>query len=147
MLGTPEQPVFERGVQVLKPVGSGCGRIDRAEEGVGRAKRHREIRGNTLGKICGHVALPDRRNVAGLETVNSRKGQFVVHAGIIDGERCRKEPVADDFGPAAAGRAFYAIGGERTSRTVIPFDGSIRFREGRCQWQTKSCRSSGSQTR
>ena len=97
MLGVLEHPIFERGVEVLESVGSRRRRIDRAEEGVGRAERYREILGDPLGELAGYIALPDRRNVAGLEAVDGRKRQFVVDAGIVDAERGRKEAIADDF--------------------------------------------------
>src|ERR1700730_7414851 len=97
MHGVPEYAVLERGVQVLKSVGSRCRWIHRAEEGVSRAERYREIFGDPFGELSGYIALPHRRNVAGLEAVDRRKGQFIVDAGIVDAERGGKEAIADDF--------------------------------------------------
>jgi len=92
-----EHPVLERGFQILKAVGAGRRRIGRAEEGVGRAKYDCKILGDTLGELAGDIALFDWRVVAGPEVIDGRKRQFVVDAGIVDPDRRRKEPVADDL--------------------------------------------------
>jgi hypothetical protein len=97
MLGVLEHPIFERRVQVLEAVGPGRGRIDRAEEGVGRAKRYREILSDPLGKLPGYIALPHWRNVAGLEAIDGWKRQFVVDAGIVDGKSGWEKAVSHDF--------------------------------------------------
>ncbi len=73
MFGVLEDPVFERGVEVLESVGSRYRWIHRAEEGVSRAERYREIFGDPFGELSGYIALPHRRNVAGLEAVDRRK--------------------------------------------------------------------------
>ena len=41
--------------------------------------------------------MPDRRIVAGLETIDGRKRELIVHAGVIDAKRGGKEAIADDF--------------------------------------------------
>ena len=92
-----EQPVFERGLEVLETVGSRARRIDRAEKGVGRAERDRKILGDALGKLTGDIALANRRVVARLEAVDGRQRQFVVDAGIVDPERRREKSIADDL--------------------------------------------------
>src|SRR6516162_8374123 len=97
MLGALENPIFECGLQVLESVGSGSRRIGRTEKGVGRTERHRKVLCDALGELSGNVALANRRNVAGVETVDGWEGQFVVDAGIVDRKRRRKETVADDF--------------------------------------------------
>jgi hypothetical protein len=88
------QPVFEGGLKVLESIGAGC---HRAEKGVSRAERDREVLGDPLGKLRGNVTLPHRRIVAGIETVDGRNGQFVVDAGIVDAERGREKAIADDL--------------------------------------------------
>jgi hypothetical protein len=73
-----------------------------------------------FGKLRGYVTLPDGRKVAGVEAVNGRKRQLVVDAGIVDGERCRKEAVADDFvGPRLAkwNERYREPGQARTQKT------------------------------
>src|SRR5215471_20980583 len=102
MLGTLEHPVFEGGLEVLEAVGPGRRRIDRAEKRVARAKRYRKILGDPLGELGGDVALPHRRNISGLETIDGGKRQFVIDAGIVDGKRGWEEAIADDFVGAAA---------------------------------------------
>src|SRR5438034_8093306 len=97
MLDILEQPVFERGLEVLESVGARGRRIDRAEKGVGRAEGDREVFGDALGKLPGNVALANRRVVAGLEAIDGRKRQFVVDAGIVDPQRRREKSVADDL--------------------------------------------------
>src|SRR4051794_21643155 len=97
MVDILEQPVLERGLEILEPVGTRCGRINRAEKGVCRAERDREILGDALGKLAGNIALSNGRIVAGLEAVEGRQRQFVVDAGIVDTERRREKTVADDF--------------------------------------------------
>jgi hypothetical protein len=63
MRGVLENAIFERGLKILKAVGSGCRRIDRGEEGIGRAERDREILGDSLGKLTGkdRAAVPAGR--------------------------------------------------------------------------------------
>ena len=109
MFGVLEDPVFERGVEILEAVGARRRRIDRAEEGVGRAERYREILGDPLGKLAGNIALPHRRNVAGVEAVDGWKRQLVVDAGIVDAERGREEAIADDLVGSASLRGTSAI--------------------------------------
>ena len=84
MLGVLVDPILERRFEVLEAVGPSRRRIDRAEEGIGRAKRYRKILGDPLGELGGDVALSHRRNVAGLEAVDGRKRQFVIDAGVVD---------------------------------------------------------------
>src|SRR5262249_30989336 len=84
MLGALENPVSGWSIEVLESVGSGNRRIGWAEEGVGRAERHRKVLRDALGELSGNVALTNRRNVAGVEAVDGGKGQLVVDAGIVD---------------------------------------------------------------
>src|SRR5262245_611196 len=97
MFGVLEDPIFEGGVEVLESIGSRYSWIDWAQEGVGRAERDREILGDPLGKFRGNIALPRRRFVAGMETVDRRQRHFVVDAGIVDAEGSRKKAIADYF--------------------------------------------------
>src|SRR6267378_7590727 len=73
MFGALEDPIFERGVEVLESVGSRGRWIHRTEKGVSRAERYCEILGDPFGKLRGNIALPHWRNVAGLEAVDGRK--------------------------------------------------------------------------
>src|SRR5215469_12030691 len=115
MLRTLEHPVFEGGLEVLEAVGPRRRRIDRAEEGIGRAKRYRKILGDPLGELGGDVALPHRRNLAGVETVDGGKRQLVIDAGIVDGERGREKAIADDLVGYALGQGNkYPRGSEET---------------------------------
>ena len=115
MFGVLEDPVFERGVEVLESIGARDRWIHRAKEGVSRAERYREIFGDPLGELCGYIALPHWRDVASVEVVDGWKRQLVVDAGIVDSERGRKEAIADDL----VGGAF----GERNERYSEPWTG------------------------
>src|SRR5262249_43764935 len=92
-----KHPIFERGLEVLETVGAGGRRIDRTEEGVGRAKRNRKVLGDPLGEFARDIALSHRRNVAGVETIDGGKRQLVIDAGNVDGERGREKAIADDL--------------------------------------------------
>ena len=97
MLRAFEQSVFEGRIKVLKPVRSGGHRVRWIEKRIGRTERHREILGNALGELCGYIALPHWRVIAGLETVDGGKRHLVIDAGIVDAERGRKETISYDF--------------------------------------------------
>ena len=104
MLRILEESVLERGLEILKALRTEPGRTaGRCERTMGCADRDREGLGNSFRKFSREIALSERRVVAGLEIGDRREGKLVVHTGVVDAERGRKEAVADNFvggGPA-----------------------------------------------
>ncbi len=92
------EPGLERRIEVLESAGANPGRsTGRKEMRPGRPRRDREGFGYALRIFAGKIELLDRRLVAALRHRDGRHRKLVVDAGIVDRERCGKEPVAGDF--------------------------------------------------
>src|SRR5450631_3597971 len=113
-----DDPIFERGLKILKTVRSHPRRsARRAEMAISRTNRYCEGLSDPLGEFTGKIALSERWIVAGLEAGDSRKRQLIVDAGIIDRKCGRKEAIADDFVGDASADGNERYGEPRQART------------------------------
>ena len=113
VLGVLEEHVLQRHFHVVEAVEQ-RGLVG-VEELVGAGQRDAEVGGEALGDLGADVRLARRRVAGRLDVRDRRQRQLVGHEGIVDAERRREEPLADEpVGLRGGGREDDRQGGEES---------------------------------
>ena len=127
-----EHAVLERGLDVLESAGAGHDRPARRHRDASRSGANETAKSSV-------IRLENSPDISScftdgsspvLETGDGRQRQFVVDAGIVDGERRRKEAVADDLVGSGRSQASERDrpGAQRRAQQMRGH-GSLRFRQ------------------